>query len=203
MACTFDLTTIERMVLDGLKTHLTDPVLIATYVETYNEERRRLAAGHAREHLKAQRRLAQIEREIARAVDWIVTGSADKGTLGPKLKAMEAEKRDLSERLAEPLEGEVVALHPGAIAHYRTQVEDLHTALAAGDLTGSGAVDAFRALVSTVIVGAKAEGLQIELRGRLAELTGAPAFPEGVVWGNSGSGGGTRTPDTRIMIPLL
>lgn len=42
----------------------------------------------------------------------------------------------------------------------------------------------------------------IEIHGDLSRLLG-PTAPETLLVGTVGSGGGIRTPDTRIMIPLL
>lgn len=191
---TFDLASIESRVIDGLKTHLDDPRLIAEYVTTFNAERRRLAAASAGQRHRRERRLEQVEREIGRAVEWIVSGSADPATLGPKLKVLELEKRTLQGEIAAERKGaEIVVLHPTAIARYREQVENLHAALSTGGgIERAGEVAAFRALVDSVVIDADAEGTQLNLRGRLAELTGAPAFPGGIgVGGIGGSGGGT------------
>ncbi len=46
----YDLDTIERTVFDGLKANLTTPDLITANVETYNEERKRLASGLIANH---------------------------------------------------------------------------------------------------------------------------------------------------------
>ena len=47
-------------------------------------------------------------------------------------------------------------------------------------------------------------GVWIEVKGRLSALVGEKAFPDATIVGRiNGSGRGTRTPDTRIMIPLL
>jgi hypothetical protein len=45
--------------------------------------------------------------------------------------------------------------------------------------------------------------LPLALLVRTPATTEAPEKERPEDWGMSGSGGGTRTPDTRIMIPLL
>ena len=45
--------------------------------------------------------------------------------------------------------------------------------------------------------------LKIDFKARLAGIIDAAAIPTFLAAGNVGSGGGTRTPDLRIMIPLL
>lgn len=54
----YDLDMVERTVFDGLKANLTTPDLIAAYVETYNEERKRLAASLIADRSSIEKRLA-------------------------------------------------------------------------------------------------------------------------------------------------
>jgi site-specific DNA recombinase len=67
-------------------------------------------------------------------------------------------------------------------------------------------IAALRRMVESVAIYAAPNqaGFSIEVRGRLAQLTNSAAFPPcsgvGVI---SGSERGTRTPDPRIMIPVL
>lgn len=184
---TYGLERIEALVIEGLKSNLDDPRLIAGFVESYNAERKRLAAAQASDRMKMERRLAHIERGIARAAEWIVAGNADPETLGPQLRKMETERRDLTQKLAKPEGAEVIALHPGAIARYRAQLEMLHYELSAGDLNGSEAAAAFRALIDSIVIDPAAKGIGMEVRGHLAQLIGQPVFPQArLAYGVSG-----------------
>jgi len=49
-----------------LKANLTTPDLITAYVETYNEERKRLAAGLIANRSRIEKRLARAKREFDR-----------------------------------------------------------------------------------------------------------------------------------------
>ena len=51
----------------------------------------------------------------------------------------------------------------------------------------------------------KSGGVEVEIVGRLTALLGENAYPNGVrgVWGKMVAEEGTRTPDTRIIIPFL
>jgi site-specific DNA recombinase len=60
---TFYLETVEKAVLFGLSAELRHPEVIAEYVKTYYEERKRLAAESDAKRMRLQRRLGEISRE--------------------------------------------------------------------------------------------------------------------------------------------
>ncbi len=74
----YDLDTIERTVFDGLKANLTTPDLITAYVETYNEERKRLASGLIANRSRIEKRLARVKREFDRIFQSYVKGFSEK-----------------------------------------------------------------------------------------------------------------------------
>ena len=188
-ARTFYLDTVERAVLDGLKSELTTPDMIAEYVRAYHEERKRLAGESHRDRMKINRRLAQIERELTRAVDAIVKGIGDAVVMGAKTKELAAEREELTARRASIAETtEVTTLHPAVLARYRDQVEHLQETLSASGATSDGeGVQAVRQLVSAVIVRSTTNrgGVEVEVAGRLSPLLGERAYPNGIrrVWG--------------------
>ena len=205
------LDDIERRVVAGLAEALRAPRYFAKFVEEYNAERRCLAGVASAARAKLDRRAAEIKRELDRAVEAIIKGLVDPETLRTRIKELETERDRLKAELAAAAQAPVLTLHPGAINAYGRTLDDLATALASS--AGSGdpeVINKFRALVQAVIVTpldkatSHAVRVEIEIKGRLAALTGIPAFPDRFQCGDSvGSGGGTRTPDTRIMIPLL
>ncbi len=103
-----------------------------------------------------------------------------------------------------------IALHPATLDRYVATVDALAEAMAehAGAEDDRGTlVDDFRALVHSVTIHPKGprEGLEIEVKGKLAALLGGTVFPEGRY--NSGSrvvAGGTihasPPPPTDIFI---
>jgi site-specific DNA recombinase len=196
--------TVERVVLDALRDHLADPALIAEYAAEYNRERARLARAADGRRAKIERREGEIARELDRVLDAIVKTGADPTTFATRIKQLEAERGALAAELAAlARSAPVIALHPASLKRYRADVERLAELLAGSDEGAAELIAAVRALVARVTVHAPpgARDLRVEIHGRLAELTGAPGLvAEG---GIDGSGGGTRTPDTRIMIPLL
>lgn len=180
---------VERLTLDGLRTELGEPVYIAEFVKTYNEERARLAKTAAGNRDKIEKRLAAIGRELERAIDAIVKAGVDPTTLAGRMKELEAERGELQSQLeAATAERKVVALHPAAIERYRADIAKL------GDLLPTDAlgerdelIGTIRNLVAGVIVYAEPNdtGLEIEVRGRLSELLEIPVFPARSVGGES------------------
>jgi hypothetical protein len=90
---------IEVAVLDGLREVLKDPGYWKHYLKVYNEERRLLASGAAKDRAKLERRAAEIKRETERLVDAIAQGAAPADVIGPKLRVLEAERLSVEEQL--------------------------------------------------------------------------------------------------------
>ncbi len=186
---TFYLDRIEQAVLSGLRTELRHPEVIAEYVRTYHDERKRLAADAIKGRTRVENRLAATERELARLVDAICEGSAVIQQLEPKMLALQEEQTRLRTELEvapEPLE--VISLHPATLKRYEGQLADLQAALAKGIRSGdTEAARAMRELVDTVTVSRdpnRKGGVEVDIAGHLNHLLGPEAFPQGVraVW---------------------
>ena len=187
---TFYLDRIEAAVLSGLKAELRHPDVMAEYVRTYHDERRRLAADAVRGRARIERRLAGIERALKRLVDAICDGSAVIQQLEPQFLELEKEQTELRARLADtPEPPDPVALHPATLKRYEGQLAHLQAALASGIRAGdTEAAQAMRELIDTVTVSrdmSRTGGVEVEIAGRLTHLLGPKAFPQGVraVWG--------------------
>ncbi len=183
----YDLDTIERTVFDGLKANLTTPDLIAAYVETYNEERKRLSATLVANRSRIENRLARVKREFDRIFQSYVKGFAEEAEVRDDLASLRAERKKLEADLAAAEKPpETVALHPTAMARYRQQVEDLQAALSSARLGDDREpITALRELVAAIIVlpTMPGEPVQVEVRGRLAALIGQEVFPAARMWG--------------------
>lgn len=143
-----NLNRIEAAVIAGLASHLEAPDLVAEYARAYNTERTRLARDLAGGRQQAQARLLTIAGDIDRAVSLMITGVVSAAVMAPRVRALEAEKLDLEQRLA-ALEPRVIGIRTGALARYREQLADLARSVTEA---GQEAVDAFRALVGRVTV---------------------------------------------------
>ena len=187
---TFYLDSVEKAALSGLRSELRHPKVIAEYVKTYHEERKRLAKDVVKRRSFCERRIGEMNREIDRLGDGIAKGRGDPQILGHRMKVLVRERSELNAELeAAPVPENIVTLHPAALARYEQQLTRLDDALGQGIRTGdSDAAEAIRDLVDTVKVyrdSARLGGVEVEISGRLTALLGEAAFPNRVkgVWG--------------------
>lgn len=164
------LDRIERAVVQCLKDEMTNPDGLAEFVREYNAERRRLSRDRAKNRGKIESRLKAVTGEIERTVTLMIKGLVEPERHAPRLKELEAEERQLKVDLAAAADPEVLTLHPAAIERYKAQLEVLELELAKTAEPAQG----LRELVERVII---RPGHEIEIFGRLTELTGIPAYP--------------------------
>ncbi|MCP3392497.1 recombinase family protein [Bradyrhizobium sp. CCGB12] len=200
-AKTFYLDTVESAVLSGLKTELRAPKVIAEYICTYLEERKRLAASSIAKRHRLEQQLGQLNREIERLVDAIAKGHGNPSVLGPRSTALDAERTRIMQELQnEPPAAEEIALHPAILKRYEEQLGRLQEALGKGVSAGDGeAAEAIRDLVDTVTVfrdSGRPGGIAVDIAGRLNALLGEKAYPNQVkgVWGKVVAGEGLEPP---------
>jgi site-specific DNA recombinase len=183
---------IEAAVLDGLREVLQNPGYWKRYLEVYNEERRRLASGAVRDRVKLERRTGEIKREIERLVDAIAQG-APADVIAPKLKSLEAERQSICTQLvAVNDQGKPVAIHPAAIKNYLADVLAMREALDDENAPERPELlTTLRQLIHSVIVRAQpgVKGFEVEIKGRLQELLGAPFLKRSVGGGPVVAGG--------------
>ena len=209
-AKTFYLTAVESAVLAGLEAEMRNPSVIAEYVRTYHEERKRLSAKANVKRAHLEMRLGELNREISRLVDAIAKGHGDPAVLGPRSSVLDEERKQVTKELnAEPAAGDVISLHPAVLARYEQQLVHLQDALSKGVNAGdSEAAEAVRDLVDTVTVFRNPShpgGVTVEIVGRLNALLGEQAYPKNIrgVWGKMVAGEGLEPPTPRIMISML
>ncbi|MCW1997013.1 hypothetical protein [Bradyrhizobium diazoefficiens] len=171
------------------------PKVIAEYVRTYLEERKRLAITSNAKRQRLEQQLAQLNREIERLVDAIAKGHGDPSVLGPQSTALDVKRKRISEELrSEPPAAKEVALHPAILKRYEEQLGRLEEALTKGIRSGDGeAAEAIRDLIDRVTVfrdPSRLGGVTVEISGRLNALLGEKAFPNQVkgVWGKMVAG---------------
>jgi site-specific DNA recombinase len=178
---------VERTVFEGLKANLTTPNLITAYVETYNEERKRLSVGLIANRSRIEKRLARVKREFDRMFQSYVKGFSEEVEVREPPAELRAERKRLEVDLASAEKPpETVALHPTALARYRQQVEDFQKALSSESLGDDREpVRALRELVAAIVVLPTPPGapIEVEVRGRLAALIGHQVFPAARMWG--------------------
>jgi site-specific DNA recombinase len=189
----YAIEPIERRVLANLSAHLRDPRAIERFLLTYRAERKRLAETQAGRRSQAQKRLGEVSREIERALDSMIKGLVPAAAIGPRITQLTQEKQQLEGELSAAGPDPIVSLHPSALTRYLAAVDDLAGTLAAGAIDSTReSPKALRDLIDCVLVhppehSDAAPGL--EIRGRLAALTGADLFPQTARGVLSGSGG--------------
>jgi site-specific DNA recombinase len=190
---------IETAVLAGLREALKDPGYWKHYLKVYNEERRLLASGAAKDRVKLERRAGEIKRETERLVDAIAQGTAPADVIGPKLRALEAERLSVEEQLAAANDkGKAVAIHPAAVKNYLTDIAVMREAL--DDETATERpqlLTPLRRLIHSVVVHAQPGvkgAFDVEIKGRLQELLGAPFMRRSVGGGPLVAGEGLEPP---------
>ena len=189
-------------------THGTSCPRAVRRVKTYNEERRRLARQNADREKHLTRRAGEIARELERLVDAIAKGIGDFDTIGPRMKALQHERDQVKAQLVAAAQvDQVVTLHPAAVSRYLADIKRLSDVAAdAAALDEPELVATLRNLVEAIIVHAPAHSdeFTVEIRASLSELMmPGPLVKRTGSGGIDGSGGGTRTPDPRIMIPAV
>ncbi len=98
-AKTFYLKTVESAVLAGLENEMRHPQVIAEYVRTYHEERKRLSAKANAKRAHLELRLGELNREIDRLVDAIAKGHGDPAVLGPRSSVLNEERKQVEMEL--------------------------------------------------------------------------------------------------------
>ena len=194
---------IESRVVAGLRAQLSSPAALAAYIDAYNEEIKALDGNSNQDRAKLELEKQNLELTLSRSVDLVMQGTItaeEANQVLPKYRQRIAElSRDLS-FLKEPFE--VAKLHAGSVYRYLNNLDRLAASitdhLAGGE---SGPADAVRALVDAVTVMPAPAGTQPELfvSGRLMALTNGETLSGGTLV----AGEGLRTPDPRIMIPVL
>jgi len=185
------LDEIEKTVLSGLKHELKNPEAIKLYVQSYNDEMKRLSAASSSILHKLENRLLKVEGELSRAIDAVVHGVVEPEDKREKIACLKQEKQKIEIDLERLQSSKTpVVLHPTAMASYLHCVEDLEQSIRTNSLHGSEeSKRALRELVDGVVVSPsdKAEDrMRIEVRGYLSRLVGGDLFPQrssqGVRW---------------------
>ena len=93
------LPLIERAVVSGMETVLSDPRLIEVYVRRYNETRRRLATGSSNGRARIETRLAGLKAEHDRLMSGYLKGFVTEADAAARLPALKAEQAELEAEL--------------------------------------------------------------------------------------------------------
>jgi site-specific DNA recombinase len=171
--CTNRLTIrrqeVEERVLVALREKLMRRDLFEDFCREYVRELNRLRMEHRASLSQGRRELAAVEREIRKLIQAIKDGVSALSIKDELLK-LEARKAELQSRLDAPEMPEL--LHPRMSDVYREKVRSLCLALESEE-SRTGAVDAIRALIETILLAPDGDELTITLKGDLAGMLNA------------------------------
>jgi hypothetical protein len=171
--CTNRLTLsrqeVEERVLVALREKLMRRDLFEDFCREYVRELNRLRMEHRAGLSSARTELATVEREIRKLVQAIKDGVSAL-SIKDELLSLEARKAELQSRLNAPEMPEL--LHPRLADVYREKVGSLCSALESEE-SRTGAVDALRALIETILLEPDGDELKILLKGDLAAMLNA------------------------------
>ncbi|HEX9870064.1 MAG TPA: recombinase family protein, partial [Candidatus Tectomicrobia bacterium] len=117
---------LERRVLDGLRSSLLTPDLVAEFISEFRAEWNRLQGERRTAASQRDRKLADVKRKLARIVVALEEGIITPTTKG-RLEALEAEKAQLE---SAPAEAPLPSIHPNLAELYRHKVARLEEELA-------------------------------------------------------------------------
>ena len=171
--CTNRLTIsrqeVEERVLVALREKLMRRDLFEDFCREYVRELNRLRMEHRAGLSSARSEFAAVEREIRKLVQAIKDGVSAL-SIKDELLSLEARKTDLQSRLNAPEMPEL--LHPRMADVYREKVGSLCSALE-NEESRTGAVEAIRALIETILLEPDGDELKITLKGDLAGMLSA------------------------------
>jgi site-specific DNA recombinase len=188
------LDEIEREVVGGLRANLGTPPAIKYFMRCYNDERKRNASGGGDRRRTLTTELANVERQMERAVAAIIAGRITDEEAETHLPALRARRAQLAGELASiGRETAVLTLHTGAVDAYVRDLERL-VVLINGDLAhdASDTATVIRSMIDSVTILPTPTGMPgIIASGTLNRLLDPRSFQNGVYFrGDAGSGGG-------------
>lgn len=162
----FSLSTIEGVVFDALKSRLSCPDMLREFSAAFYQEIEREKKAYQASAHDHEKRLRENQKQI----DGILKAVED-GMYHPALKerltTLEREKEGIcAAMLRKPYS--VVELQPSMGDMYRGKIEGLTDVLRGSDR--QEAINILRSIVHSVIVTPTADGMDIELQGKLRQI---------------------------------
>jgi hypothetical protein len=159
---------LEKTVLTALQKNLMHPDLVREFISAFQEEmnKERNEAEVERKH--AERKLAEVNRQLDGLITAIAEGFRAPG-LQQKLDTLESEKARLAALVKAPPVSPV-RLHPGIADSWSKRIGELKTLLENDD-TRSEAIEIIRSLVERINVHPRGNGhFELEIVGEIAKM---------------------------------
>ena len=178
---------LEDRVLAGLRDILVgNEDLLEEFTTEFKRELARLRKTRSGDETRLRKELGEVDRSIARCVEFVASGDGAPGAIRDKLADLEARKRPLEKELKTRPGANVVEIHPNFPDLYRRKVAELGNLLADND-ERPRAMGAIRELIDRIEVlpGLKRGACQVTLVGALA---GILAFSQNATAAREGGG---------------
>jgi hypothetical protein len=165
---------LEARVLGGLQRLLVgNEDLLQAFADEFRSELERLRGSRRKDERKLRRELAEVERGIARCLEFILSGDGAPASVRAKLQEMETSKTRLEAELQD-LNSALpsVEIHPNVPQLYRRKVAALADLLT-DEETRSEAMEIIRSLIERIEVGPpeeERESCTVTLIGGLASV---------------------------------
>ena len=160
---------IEKLVTDGLRHHLMDPLMFSEFAEAFSAECDRSAAEGERGKGGKARELAQVRSKIGKLVDAVADGLNSTSVQG-KLAALEEQEAALQQEV-EAVTTPAVRLAPDLASLYRAELERLGESADADEPSANR--ELIRGLVDRVTVTPAPGGdLIVALEGDIVAMIG-------------------------------
>ena len=164
---TIKRTSLEEIILSGLKDKLMDPALVKEFIRSYHEEIIQHQANESSRRDRLLARLAKVEKELDALITAVKSG-INSETLKAEFERLEQEKLGVEEELkTEP--PPPIRLHPNLADVYRQKVDQLTDSLN-GEDTRQEAGEIIRALIDEIKLVPVDGERRVHLKGELAEM---------------------------------
>jgi site-specific DNA recombinase len=153
-----------------MREDLLNPQLVSEYIAAYHAAERSAIARYAAAQATLRKQLRDAEAKVKRLVAAIAAG-VDVAEIRDGLQEVSAERDSLKAELDEIDAERVVTMHPRLADNYRKRIGALGEALE-GQASSAPRRATLRGLVDCVVVipAETGRGVELELRGRLAEI---------------------------------
>ena len=121
----YHLDTVEHAVIGGLRNQLGTPEAIGYFVDCYNAARRCKAAITPGRKMAIERQIAEIDRQIERAVSAVIAGRITEQEADSHLPGLRQRRNELVAELASVSNPGVIVLRSAGIETYLRDLESL------------------------------------------------------------------------------
>ena len=176
---TFYLDAVEALVLESLSHNLNDPEALAVYAQAYQEERRRLNGKKIGRKTEIESRIAFLDKDNDRLLDWALREVGEPERLLAKMKEQAEEAKALKLELAGLEEPEVlIDLHPVALKRYANATLEVRRLLETKGIDADGeAAQLVRQLLTRITVypnEGSPKGVKVKVEGSFSAFMALP-----------------------------